>query len=123
MTRQAPDFDLYKCNATTYNNLRYVSELRTKLTDYDNDPKKEERQTKGLCRYCFYVHTARIGGCAMTKQPCAICLQDQMYGSTATDLFCTECAIHNHVCKRCGADTKDRTRRRSEFSNPKESSK
>lgn len=76
-----------------------------------NDPEKKKRLETSMCKICFYQE-GRIGGAAMTHQPCGICGKDQLYSSTATDVLCRECAKENHLCKQCGADVQLKPRRK-----------
>lgn len=48
----------------------------------------------------------------MTTQPCMCCYKPVMYGSTATDALCMDCAREHDLCKRCGGDIELRTRRK-----------
>lgn len=63
------------------------------------------------CKACYYFG-ARIGGAAMTRQPCMACGKVQTYGSTATDKLCLDCANEHNLCKQCGGDREMRTGRR-----------
>ena len=76
------------------------------------DPDKKERLSKSICSSCWYNEYGRIGGAAMTSQPCGLCGKDQIYSSTATDVLCTPCALSNELCKQCGADVRLRPRRK-----------
>ena len=67
------------------------------------DTEREQRLEEGLCPQCYYIHKTRIGGCAMTTQPCGICDKEVLYSSTATDKVCTACAKEHEICKRCAA--------------------
>lgn len=77
------------------------------LTDHD----KAARLEKAECVTCYYVNTGRIGGAAITEQPCGICGKEQSFCNTCTDPLCLECAKAHELCKRCGADIKLRPRR------------
>ncbi len=74
------------------------------------DPQKKERKTACKCVVCFY-ESGRIGGAAMTSQPCGICGEVQQFGSTATDPLCEKCAKEHALCKQCGSDVELRMRR------------
>lgn len=76
----------------------------------ESDPKREERLARNMCKACFYG-PPRIGGSAMTSQPCMCCGDDQMYASTNTDVLCLDCAKAHGLCKHCGGDVEIRTDR------------
>lgn len=73
------------------------------------DTAGELRKEAQLCPACFY--SVRVGGQAMTEQPCMCCNESQLYGSTATDVLCRPCAIEAELCKRCGGDIEMRVER------------
>lgn len=87
--------------------VRDQLERAKRLTE---DTFKKERLAEQNCKCCFYG--SRIGGAAMTTQPCMCCHKPVMYGSTATDALCMDCARENELCKRCGGDIELRTRRK-----------
>src|SRR5690349_20645993 len=66
------------------------------------DSRKEDRLARHECIGCFYG--VRIGGAAITQQPCMCCNVAQTYTSTATDALCMDCAKEHSLCKRCGGD-------------------
>ena len=75
------------------------------------DDQRVERMGRSLCSSCFYLQG--WAGCAScTTRPCALCHEDQTYGSTATDMLCLPCARSNSLCKRCGGDIDLRVLRR-----------
>ena len=74
------------------------------------DARKNERLKRHECKACFYA--SRIGGAAMTTRPCMSCGSEEMYGSTATDVLCMDCATKHGLCKHCGGDLEMRTRRK-----------
>lgn len=84
--------------------LRLAEHLR-------DDPSKDKRIAAGLCVVCFYAD-GRIGGAAMTSQPCGACGEVQQYGNTCTDALCLACATKHNLCKHCGGDSELRPRRR-----------
>lgn len=84
--------------------LDYAHQLET-------DPQQEERVARQLCKACFYG-PPRLGGAAVTSQPCMCCGEDQMYGSTNTDVLCENCAKDHGLCKHCGGDFEIRTDRK-----------
>lgn len=87
--------------------VREQVELAKRISD---DTDKQRRLVEQNCKRCFYG--SRIGGAAMTTQPCMCCHTQVMYGSTATDALCMDCAKENDLCKRCGGDIELRTRRK-----------
>lgn len=81
----------------------HVDNMSAGLIAYYSDPDKKNRtKVKGLCKYCHYVGTGRIGGAAMTRQKCATCDKDELYSSTCTDVLCLDCALVLKYCKHCG---------------------
>lgn len=78
---------------------------------YLADPERKERLAAGRCKRCYYIWTARIGGSAMTMQPCGVCDEEVWYGSTATDKICQPCAAKKELCRQCGGDLHMRPRR------------
>ena len=103
--------DSVSVQSATHFALSYGEECVKHAIGYLTDHDKDKRAQSGLCKLCHYVHTARIGGCAMTYQPCGICGEDQLYSSTATDKLCLPCAKKHQLCKRCTADVCLRPRR------------
>lgn len=91
--------------------INYADTTIQQALEYMRDDQKKSRLDKGLCKFCFYMRSERIGGAAITTQPCGICEQDQRYGSTATDKLCAKCAVEHQLCKQCGADLMLRPRR------------
>jgi|SRR5699024_7370495 len=75
-----------------------------------SDTRKAERLSRQECKGCFYA--SRFGGAAITRRACMSCGEDQMYGSTATDVLCIECAKQHDLCAHCGGDIKMRVRRK-----------
>ena len=88
-----------------------IDNLRKNLEDIDNDPDKDNRLSKSLCKHCFYLHKARLGGAMMTSRACGICDSQETYSSTATDPLCLPCAKENGLCKQCGGDIDLKQRR------------
>jgi hypothetical protein len=91
--------------------ISYSEDMVCAALAFLRDDCKKQRLAEGLCKFCFCFRKERIGGAAMTTQPCGICEQDQHYGSTATDKLCLSCAVQHQVCKQCGADVHLRPRR------------
>lgn len=81
----------------------YVEGVSARLIQYYFDPNKSARKAKHLCKFCFYVETSRIGGCAITNTVCATCDTEMSFGNTCTDVFCEKCAEELKMCKHCGA--------------------
>ena len=100
----------------TDRNHDHAQSMMTRILAWAADLQKKDRKAKGYCRYCWYINKERIGGQAMTQRACGVCGQEQWYGSTATDVMCSGCAIANDLCKQCGADIFDRPRRK--FTHP-----
>ena len=89
----------------------YAEETIKGVVNYLNDTNSAERRKVSICKVCFYLRPGRIGGAAMTTQPCAICEKDQTYGNTCTDPLCLPCAQREKLCKHCGGDVLSRGRR------------
>lgn len=80
-----------------------VQEWLTRASKLTEDPDKAQRLAAHRCKACYYGG-ARIGGAAVTSQPCGCCGKEQTYSSTATDALCLSCAEQHHLCKQCGGD-------------------
>lgn len=87
-----------------------VQDLLDRANSVQTDSKQQERRFAVLCKGCFYFPS--IGGAAITKRPCMCCGADVIYGSTATDVLCQNCAKETDLCKRCGGDAELRVRRK-----------
>ena len=111
MDRPAKKLDTVAMVWATDQARSYTDDLIDRATRLQADPKRAERIAAGLCRWCFYA-AGRIGGAAMTTQPCSSCGTDQTYASTSTDVLCLPCAKEHDLCKRCGGDQEMRTLRR-----------
>lgn len=110
MQQKAGNFNALVCKAATQNAQNRIDHFLDDARCIQEDLEKEQRLQKWLCAGCHYF--PRMGGAAMTQRPCACCGVDQLYGSTATDLLCTECASKHQLCKRCGSDIGLNGRRR-----------
>lgn len=51
----------------------------------------------------------RFGGAAMTMSECKRCHRSDMYGSTATPVFCNYCAFRALACQYCGNELDEGT--------------
>lgn len=115
MERQPWKMDPYTLETATrmakYRLEHYLDHYE-KLT---KDPKKKQRKSEQVCLVCYY--TERIGGAAMTAQPCGNCKKTQWYGSTATNVLCQPCATTLKLCKQCGADIELKIRRKNKSDN------
>ena len=100
----------YAMRMATSRSLEHMREIQKLADDMRNDPQAEQRLARHYCLPCFYIPT--VGGAAMTTQPCMSCGRDQVYNSTSTDVLCEPCARAAGLCKRCGADSRLRERRR-----------
>lgn len=87
---------------TKYFNKKIIEKQTEKLLRYYSDQDKKERKKEGLCKFCYYYNCDRIGGCAITIKNCENCGTEMSFGSTATDMYCLDCAIENGICKQCG---------------------
>lgn len=86
--------------------VRYILSLAKSI---DEDARREERLGDQQCKACFYQD--KIGGAAMTSQPCMCCGTDQLFTSTNTDALCLRCAREHALCKHCGGDIEMNTER------------
>ena len=111
MNRPARRLDIVAMTSATHHAKNLSEDLIERATRLQGDAERAKRLTAGLCRWCYYA-AGRIGGAAMTTQPCASCGTDQLYSSTCTDVLCLSCADEHDLCKRCGGDRDTRTLRR-----------
>lgn len=112
------NIDSVSVTRQTSQNCRHISDLQSRLADYDEDSQKKARLQKALCRYCMYYATSRIGGAAVSSRSCSFCETTLHSGNTNVDILCVPCATKHEICCRCGADLHDRVRRRK-FDLPK----
>lgn len=112
MERQKKKIDSSSVEWATDRAIESIEWAVKRALNCKNDPEKKERLAASFCISCWYVDGGRIGGAAMTSQPCGICDKEQIYSSTATDVLCSTCAISNELCKQCGADVRLRPRRK-----------
>lgn len=104
MNNLSKKVDLTSIQRETLYKKRLVDSWTKKITALNTDSQQSERLAESICICCWYVYSDRIGGAAITTQPCGICNSIQQYSSTATDVLCKTCAITHKLCKRCGAD-------------------
>lgn len=88
-----------------------IADLMRLAEAIETDADMVARYAAHECKACHYF--SRIGGAAITHQPCMSCGKDQTYGSTNTDVLCLPCAQAGDLCKHCGGDISLRTRRRN----------
>lgn len=112
MERKPTRFDKYSMVNASSLAKYYVEEALRRADNIRLDSDMVERLSLQECKACFYV-MGRIGGAAVTTQPCACCGVNQSYGSTCTDALCLNCAKEYSLCKHCGGDLDMRERRRS----------
>lgn len=77
---------------------RYIDELEKAVFDTLKTSREEAQE----CGACYY--SLRMGGRAMTTQPCGLCRKTVLFCSTNTDAICVQCATANNLCKHCGGD-------------------
>ena len=85
----------------------HIKQIREKLEAFDS----EKSGINGNCKYCSYINTGRIGGCAITTKPCGVCGEDMTFSNTCTDAICKRCAEKNRLCRHCGGDIELKNRR------------
>lgn len=83
-----------------HSKVQGIFELAQALTE---DVHQAIRHARHYCKACFYG-PPRLGGAAMTTQPCMCCGTPQQYNSTNTDALCEPCAQKHRLCKHCGGD-------------------
>lgn len=88
----------------TFRARHYTEQFLQNARRLTEDSERAERCQAQLCVFCYYINHPRIGGAAITTQPCGMCQAPQVYASTATDVLCLSCAQSHELCKRCGAD-------------------
>lgn len=105
-------FDKAVMANATFRAVRLATEILESARSFEADSNKRYRLEKHECKTCFYFRSNRIGGAAMTTQPCAICSEAMLFGNTATSLICLNCAKQHKLCRHCGADSELRPKRR-----------
>jgi hypothetical protein len=91
----------------------YSANRLEKAVRFATDNLKSRRTEQQECRYCFYLHSERIGGRAITTGECGICGEIMMFNFTCTDAVCPECATKYQLCKHCGGDIDMRVKRKA----------
>lgn len=88
-------------NATYFSDRRIQSifKLAQQLKD---DPDKEIRLSKNLCKPCYYE--TYLAGQAFTSRKCSICDKSIISSNTRVNYFCDECAKKHNLCAKCGSD-------------------
>lgn len=102
-----PKLDLGRVINQSYINRHRLDGFRATL----EDARRAERLEKCECRLCFY-YSGRIGGAMMTAARCGLCDKEMRFGSTNVDVLCQECAKAKKLCRHCGADIDDKSRRK-----------
>ncbi len=89
----------------TMANIDLVESRKNSIRNYDDDPHREHRKnTKGLCKFCFYLAPARIGCHVMVEGACGLCNETITSTNTNIDLLCGPCGFVHEICVRCGGD-------------------
>lgn len=110
--KQAPKkLDAVAMEGATRRAKNYVADAIDLAVQVQNDTLKADREKRGECKACFYLHSG-IGGAAMTTRACASCGVDQQYSSTCTDALCDGCAKRLGLCRLCGGDVDMKLRRK-----------
>lgn len=89
---------------------RNIQAILDHAEEVKSDRQKNQRMSAHKCISCFYG--SGIGCSAITSRPCMSCGENQMYGSTYTDVLCLVCAKKHNLCKHCGGDIDMKTRRK-----------
>lgn len=110
MNRRPPVMSVGLMLGNTERAKARIAELQKLAQAIESDSDKSARLARQHCKACHYF--SRMGGAAITTQPCMSCAKDQTYGSTATDALCRSCAEAGNLCRHCGGDIELRTRRR-----------
>ena len=75
------------------------------------DGRRAERLAEAECRLCHYSR-AHVGGQTITTWSCGLCGVTSRHGSTAVPCLCVTCARLRHLCRLCGSDLDDKSRRK-----------
>lgn len=95
-------FDKKKAEDTKKWHDKHIEKTYGKLYVYNDDPYREKRKEKQLCKYCFYMTGDSWAGQAFSDTKCEYCEKEMTFATTDTDSFCIECARKLNVCKHCG---------------------
>ncbi len=113
MTKAQRKVDSASVTSATDMAINICQDMVKAVMGFLTDPlAKERRNHAGECKKCFYIYPARIGGSAMTMEPCGVCGKEVWYGNTSTDRLCMTCALEHKLCKHCGGDVEMRPRRK-----------
>lgn len=80
----------------------YINKITLSALGFHSDNAKKNRLLSHLCKFCYYINTSRIGGCAITTVKCSKCEKEISFGNTCVDVLCRECAEEYKLCKHCG---------------------
>lgn len=86
----------------TNQSKKYIENTIKRAENLKNDPQKEDRLSRHLCRSCFYIYNSRIGGAAITETECGLCSTKMIFSSTAVNIICSDCAENKKLCVQCG---------------------
>jgi len=84
-----------------FRNARVVSDMRSNLMDYDNDPEKDRRIEKLYCKFCYYIRRGSIAGQGFTRYGCYNCPKIVENPTTDCDNVCHDCALEQKCCAKC----------------------
>lgn len=107
--------DFEEIQSITRRNQNRVRDFLDRMTRYQDDTEKTQRESQGVCGVCWYLFPGRIGGAAMTAWQCGICREQAVAASTATDRVCLPCSKNHQLCTRCGGDQHGRLRKKVKF--------
>lgn len=82
------------------------------------DPERKERLQSFNCVVCFYIHSNRTAGQAITPWECQGCDAPQAWSNTAVPKLCIVCAKKYGLCRSCLADLELRPRQKLERVSP-----
>lgn len=107
MEKPFRQFTLSDCNFATDRGKNLVDLYKGVVEDENRAARRSDQK----CRICFY-RGGRMGGAATTRAYCGLCGEEMMFGSTATDVLCIDCAKAHRLCVECGADVELKDRRK-----------
>ena len=85
---------------TDSNRIKY-DHVKDSIRHYKTDDKKEGRENKRFCRYCYYIRSV-CGFSAITASYCGICKEKIINSSSDTNRVCGICAETYGLCAHCG---------------------